>query len=106
MLHVAHGWDAEEAFVLLIEVGGVVVAYAIGSTCRVEVFAQHQTAGLLQPLLELQGAQRRDSLEVVQTRDAHSQLARDLFDAQWLVEVSTESIDCSGDVGGCSPPGS
>jgi hypothetical protein len=52
-LHVAHRWDTEEAFVLAIEVGGVVV----GRTCRVEVFAQHQTPGLQepQPLLELQG---------------------------------------------------
>ena len=48
-LYVAHRWDAEEAFVLSIEVGGVLVAHAIGCTCRVEVFAQHQTAGLLQP---------------------------------------------------------
>jgi quercetin dioxygenase-like cupin family protein len=60
-LHVAHEWDTEEAFVLPIEVGGVVVAHAIGRTCRVEVFAKHQTTGLQepQPLLELQGAQRR-----------------------------------------------
>ena len=40
-VHVAHGWDAEEAFVLPIEVGGVVVAHAIGRTGRVQVFAQH-----------------------------------------------------------------
>src|SRR5437870_3779099 len=63
-LHVAHRWDAKEAFVLAVEVGGVVIPHAIGGTCRVEVFAQHQTAGLLepQPLLELQGAHRRDGL--------------------------------------------
>src|SRR5881398_2384233 len=56
-VHVAHRWDAEEAFILTIEVGGVVVAHAVGRTGRVEVFAQHQPAGLLQPqpLLELQG---------------------------------------------------
>jgi hypothetical protein len=48
-VHVAHGWDTEEAFVLPIEVGGVAVPYAIGGTGRVEVFAQQQTAGLLQP---------------------------------------------------------
>src|SRR5947199_10824919 len=47
-LHIAHGWDAEEAFVLPIEVGGIMIPHAIGSTCRVEVFAQHQTAGLLE----------------------------------------------------------
>src|SRR5438128_4962198 len=33
-LHVAHGWDTEEAFVLPIEVGGVVVPHAIGGTDR------------------------------------------------------------------------
>src|SRR2546426_7261845 len=43
-LHVAHRWNTEEAFVLSIEVGGVVVAHAIGRTGCVEVFAQHQTA--------------------------------------------------------------
>ena len=82
------------------------VPHAIGGTCRVEVFAQHQTAGLLepQPLLELQGAHRRDGLEVVvETRDAHAQFSRDLLDAKWLVEVLTESLDRSGDVGGVAP---
>src|SRR5205823_12548335 len=66
-LHVAYRWDPEEAFVLPIEVGGVVVAHAIGRTGRVEVFAQHQTTGLLEPqlLLELRGAHRRDGLEVL-----------------------------------------
>src|SRR6266487_830660 len=101
-LHVAHRRDAEEAFVLPIEVGGVMVPHAIGGTCRVEVLAQHQTAGLLQPqpLLELQGAHRRDGLEVVvEPRDAHSQLSRDILDAKWLVEVLTESLDRSGNVG-------
>src|SRR6266480_7687154 len=47
-LHVAHRWNAEEAFVLSIEVGGVLVPHAIGGTGRVEVFAQHQMAGLLE----------------------------------------------------------
>src|SRR5436305_7835869 len=66
-LYVAHRWDTEEAFILPIEVGGVVVPHAIGRTSRVEVFTQHQTTGLLQPqqLLELQGAHRRDGFEVV-----------------------------------------
>ncbi len=82
------------------------VSHAIGCTSRVEVFAQHQTAGLLesQPLLELQGTHRRDGLEVVvQTRDAHAQLLREALDAQWLVEVLAESLDRSGDVGGIAP---
>src|SRR6266700_7135103 len=106
LLHVAHGWDAEEAFVLAIEVGGVVVAHAIGGTCRVEVFAQHQTAGLLepQPLLELQGAHRRDGFEVVvEPRDAHAQFSREFLDVKWLVEVLTESSDRSGNVGCVAP---
>jgi hypothetical protein len=83
-VHVAHGWDTEEAFVLPIEVGGVAVAHAIGGTGRVEVFAQHQTPRLQepQPLLELQGAHRRDGLEVVvEHRDAHAQLTCELLDA-------------------------
>jgi hypothetical protein len=52
----------------------------------------------------LQGAHLRNYLEVVvETRDAHSQLARDILDAQWLVEVLTESFDRSGDGGGVAP---
>src|SRR6266480_7510367 len=105
-LYVAHRRDAEEAFVLPIEVGGVVVAHAIGRTGRVEVFAQHQTAGLLQPqpLLELQGAQRRDGFEVVvEPRDAHAQFSREFLDVKWLVEVLTESSDRSGNVGCVAP---
>ena len=100
------GGTRDLAFVLPIKVGGVAIPHAIGRTRRVEVFAQHQTAGLLQPqpLLELQGAHRRDGLEVVmEPRDAHSQLARHLLDAQWLVEVLTESPDRSGDVRGVAP---
>jgi len=38
-LHVAHRWDTEEAFVLPVEVRGVVLAHAIGRTGRIEVFA-------------------------------------------------------------------
>ncbi len=36
-------------------------------------------------------------------RDTHAQFSRDLLDAQWLVEVSTESPDRSGDVRGVAP---
>src|SRR2546427_4815864 len=39
----------------------------------------------------------------METRDAHSQLSRDILDAQWLVEVLTESPDRPGDVGGVAP---
>ena len=83
-LHVAHRWDTEDAFVFPVEVRGIVVPHAIGSTGCVEVFAQHETAGLLEPqlLLELQGTHRRDSLELgMEPRDAHAQLTRDLLNA-------------------------
>ena len=55
------------AFVLSIEVRGVVVTHAIGRCLSIEVFREHQTAGFLQPqlLLELRGAHRRDGLEVL-----------------------------------------
>src|SRR5438128_1571473 len=54
-LHVAHGGDAEEAFVLSVEVRGVLIPHAIGCFFRVQIFAQQQTARLLEPqsLLEL-----------------------------------------------------
>ncbi len=39
----------------------------------------------------------------METRDAHSQLTRKALDAQRLVEVLTESLDRSGDVGGVAP---
>jgi hypothetical protein len=66
-LHIAHRGDAKEAFVLSIEVGGILVAHVRGRYFSVEALAQHQTTGLLQPepLLELQGTQPRDDLEVV-----------------------------------------
>ena len=105
-LHVAHRGDAEETFILSIEVGGVLVAHAIGRTGRVEVFAQHQTPGLLepQPLLVLQGAHRRDGFEVVmQPRHAHVQFSCELLDGNWLVEVLAESLDGSGDGGSIAP---
>src|SRR2546430_4945169 len=106
-LYVAHRGDAEEAFVLPIEVGGILVAHPIGRTGRVEVFAQHQTPGLLQPqlLLELQGAQRRDGLEVVvEPRDAHAQLSRESLDVEWLVEVLEGAPARFADWGGLAPP--
>ena len=48
-LHIAHRWNAEETFVLPIELRGVVVPNAIGNTGRIKVFAQHETPSLLQP---------------------------------------------------------
>src|SRR2546428_3795468 len=83
-LHVTHRWDAKEAFVFSIEVGSVLVSHAIGRTGRIEVFAQHQTPGLLEPqlFLELQGTHRRDGFEVmVEPGDAHAQLSREILDA-------------------------
>jgi hypothetical protein len=40
---------------------------------------------------------------VVEPRDAHAQLARELLDAQGLVEVVTETLHRAGDVGGVAP---
>ncbi len=91
------------AFVLPSEVGGVLVPHAIGGTCRVKVFAQHQTPGFLkpQPLLELQGTHRRDGLEVVvEPRDAHAQFSREPLEGKGLVKVLTEPSNSSGDVVG------
>src|SRR2546428_14114372 len=105
-LHVTHRWDAKEAFVFSIEVGGVLVAHAIGRTGRVEVFAQHQTPGLLepQPLLVLQGAHRRDGFEVVmQPRHAHAQFSCELLDGNWLAEVLADPLDGPGDGGSIAP---
>ena len=55
--HVAYRWCTEEPLVIAGEVRGVVVAHAIAGTRGVEVVAEHEAAGLLQPqlLLELQG---------------------------------------------------
>ena len=102
-LRVAHRRGAEEAFVLPIEVRGVMVPHAKSRTGRVEVFAQQQAPGLLEPhlLLELQRTHGRDGLEVVvQRRDAHPQLARKLLDAQGPVEISTQALNRLGDAGG------
>jgi hypothetical protein len=45
--------------------------------------------------------QRCDGFEVVlQPRDVHAQFARQLLNAQGLVEIVTESLDCSDDGGG------
>ena len=105
-VHIAHGRDAEETFVLPVEVGSVLVAHTRSSACCVQVFAQHQTACLLksQLLLELLGTHRRDGFEaVLQTRDAHAQFARQLLDAQGLVEVLEEELHRSGNGWGVAP---
>ena len=101
--HVAHRRQAEEPFVLPIEVRGIIITHAVGGTCRVEVLAEHKPAGLLepQPLLELQGAQRGDGFEVVvEARDAHSELVRDSVDSKRLVKVAMEALDGPGDARG------
>jgi hypothetical protein len=57
-----------------------------------------------QLLLELQGAHRGDGLEVmVEARNAHAQLVREVLDVQWLVEVLAQSGNGSGDFGGVPP---
>src|SRR5215207_6797967 len=74
-LYIAHRWDTKDAFVLPIEVGGIVVSDPKGRICRVKVFAQHQTAGLLQAqlFLELQRTHGCHRLEVMmEAGDAHA----------------------------------
>src|SRR5437868_10666522 len=105
-LHVSHRRDTEEAFVLPIEVGSVLVADTRRSTCCVKIFAQHETTCLLepQPLLELLEAHRCDGFEaVLQTGNAHAQLTCELLDAQGLVEFLEESLDGSGNGRGVAP---
>lgn len=54
-VHIAHRGDAEEAFVLPIKVGDVLIPHAKDRTGRVEGFAQQEAARLQksQPLLIL-----------------------------------------------------
>ena len=93
-LHVAQGRKTEESLVLPAEVGSVLVPHAVGGAGGVEILAQHQPARLLQPqlLLVLQGTQRRDGLEVVmETGDAHAQVACKLLDAQRPIIIAAET---------------
>jgi hypothetical protein len=46
--HIAHRREAEEAFVLPVEVRGIVILYAEGNACCIEVFAEQKTAGFLE----------------------------------------------------------
>lgn len=64
--HVAHWGPTEVALVLAAEVQGVVVPHSGAGHCGLEVLAEHQPAGLLEPqlLLELERAHRRHGLEV------------------------------------------
>src|SRR3954454_19060755 len=74
----------------------VAVPHAVAGACGVEVLTEHETASFLEPYLplELQGAHHGDHLEVVvEARDAHPQLSRDVFDPQRLVEVFPEPLD-------------
>ena len=61
------GWRSEKLFVLAAKVRWVFVAHTEPGTCRVQVFAQHQTASFLQSylFLKLQWAHRRHGLEVM-----------------------------------------
>jgi hypothetical protein len=91
--HVAKRRFAEEPFVIPAEVRGVFVAHPEAGLCRVEVFAEHQTASLMKPqlLLKLQGAHYGDSFEVVmEAGDAHAKFARHAVNPKRLVEVVAE----------------
>src|SRR5215218_10111915 len=89
-LHVPHGGLSEQPLVLPAELRGVVVAHPVAGTGGIQVLAEHEAPGLLEPelLLELQGSHRRDRLEVVvKARDAHPQLPRQALDPQRPVEL-------------------
>jgi hypothetical protein len=90
-------------------VRGVAVAHAVAGARGVEVLAEHETAGLLEPqlLLELQGAHRGDRLEVVvEARYAHPELARDVLDAQRPVEIFAQPLQSSRDAVAVAAQGS
>src|SRR5580704_1052359 len=77
---------------------GVVIANLKGRLGSVQALGQHQPSGLLktQSFLKLKGAHSRDGLEVgMESRDAHANLSRDVFDAQWLGEILTQFFDGS-----------
>jgi hypothetical protein len=100
LFHVAHRRCAEEPLVLAGEVRGVAVPHVVAGACGVEALAEHQTAGFLEPqlLLELQRAHRGEHPKVVvEVRDAHPELARDVLDSQRLVEVFAKPLDGLGD---------
>jgi hypothetical protein len=81
-------------------VRGVAVAHAVAGARGVEILTEHKTAGLLQSLLllELQGAHRGDRLEVVvESRDAHPELSRDVLDPKRPVEVFAKPLQGPGD---------
>jgi hypothetical protein len=61
------GGLSEQPLVLAAELRGVLVAHPVAGTGGIQVLAEHQAPGLLEPelLLELQRAHRRDRLEVV-----------------------------------------
>src|SRR5580693_7597566 len=74
---------------------GVVIANLKGRLGRVQALGQHQPSGLLktQSFLKLKGTHSRDRLEVgMESRNAHANLSRDLFHAQWLGEILTQFL--------------
>jgi len=108
LFHVAHWWLAKELFILAVEVRGIIIAYSVARACRIQALPEHQAAGFLQPqlLLELQRAHCGQRPEVmVEARNAHPELARDLLDPQLLVEVSPEPVEGRGDAVGAPAQG-
>jgi hypothetical protein len=83
-----------------------VVTDAVGHACCVKSLTEHEAAGFLkaQPLLELQGAHSGDGFEVVvESRDAHPELAGDALDPKRLIKVLVEALNRPGDVGSVAP---
>jgi hypothetical protein len=88
--NVAFWGRAELLLVIAAKVRRVFVAAAESSACSVQVFAEHQAACFLKSylFLKLQGAHGRGRFEVmVKSQNAHSELARDVFNFKGLVEV-------------------
>lgn len=95
-LYISHGRSPKIPFVLPVEVGGIIVPHSVGRTGRVEIFPQHQTAGLLesQLFLELQRTHGRNRLKVMmKAGDAHAQLVGNGFNPKRLVKVVAQAID-------------
>ena len=91
--------SAEMFFVVAAKVRWVFIAYAEPGARRVQVFAEHQAARFLEPdlFLKLQGAHRRDGLEVVmEAGNAHSEFVRDVIHSHRLVKVFAQQADRFG----------
>src|SRR4026209_2072283 len=96
LLHVAHRRRTEQPLVFAGEMRGVAVPHAVAGACGIKAIAKHEPARLLesQVLRELQGTHRGERPEVVvEARDAHPKLTRDVLDSQRPIEVFPQPLD-------------